>query len=345
VSIKPSAAAEIRALVAALSSDDEVKRESAIARLAIIGPRAVDRLIAAYAAADRQTRAAILRTAEAVADPRALTICLDALASGGDVALAGASALRSLLDSSNEPAATRALDALIETALGRSAERRVRMAAFDALQDTPATVRERVAEALRADADPGLKAVADHPLDLARGVWQDAVEGQLPEDPAPLREAISTRAASAPLGALQKLIDAVRIREAAPAPPARRDGWNEARGALHQALALRGSRVALYDLRETLARATGPLPPAFLAAAHVVGDNSCLEPLAAAWTAAGDPRWRHQLEAAFQAIVKREKISRRGTVMKRLAARFPEAAEGFSMTWRTTPRPKTRGRT
>ena len=38
------------------------------------------------------------------------------------------------------------------------------------------------------------------------------------------------------------------------------------RGALHQALALRGSRVALYDLRETIERPPAPLPSSFLAA-------------------------------------------------------------------------------
>jgi hypothetical protein len=166
-----------------------------------------------------------------------------------------------------------------------------------------------------------------------------------------LREAVKSRAAAA-LGALQKLVEAVRARESAAASGARSEGWRQVRGALHQTLALRGSRVAVYDLRETLAEAREPLPAPFLAAMHVVGDESCLESIAAAWTAADDggaspesaARWRHQLEAAFQAVVKREKISRRSAAWKRLATRFPAAARAFSTTSRTTPPPKTRAR-
>jgi hypothetical protein len=42
--IKASAAAEIRLLVDALNSTDDVQREAAVARLAVIGPRAIERL-------------------------------------------------------------------------------------------------------------------------------------------------------------------------------------------------------------------------------------------------------------------------------------------------------------
>jgi hypothetical protein len=99
------------------------------------------------------------------------------------------------------------------------------------------------------------------------------------------------------------------------------------RGSLHQALALRGSRVALYDLRESIATSGEAMPPSFLAALHVVGDDSCLEPLAAAWSAATDPHWQYQLAAAFQAIAKRERVSRRHAIAKRIAGRFPAATE------------------
>ncbi len=160
MSIKPSAATEIRTLIAALASDDEVKRESAVARLAIIGSRAVDRLIAAYATADRETRFVILRVSEAIADPRAIAISRDALTSGGDLAVAAISMLRPLLHSPVASAATQALDALVATALDQRVERRLRLAAFDALQEMPPAVRERVAEALRRDEDPGVQARA-----------------------------------------------------------------------------------------------------------------------------------------------------------------------------------------
>jgi hypothetical protein len=153
MAIRRSAAPEIRALVDSLSSPDPVRRESAIARLAIIGERAVDRLVAAYAAADRPTRIAILRAAEAIADPRVIPAAVDALRAGGDLAVGGAATLRALLDSPVESASSKALDALVATALDREADRHVRLAAFGALRDMPATVRDPVAHLLQQDPD------------------------------------------------------------------------------------------------------------------------------------------------------------------------------------------------
>jgi hypothetical protein len=156
-------------------------------------------------------------------------------------------------------------------------------------------------------------------------VWQDAIDGRLPEAPGALRDAFGSRAGSAPLNTLRALVDAVRSREREDAAHAVE--WLALRGALHQALALRGSRVALYDLRETIEACPPALPPSFLAAFHAIGDASCLEPIAAAWGAAGtDPdgeRWRHQLASAFRAIVAREKISKRHASMKRVATKWP----------------------
>ena len=118
------------------------------------------------------------------------------------------------------------------------------------------------------------------------------------------------------------------------------------RGAVHQALALRGSNVAVYDLRETVAGTDGPLPGGFMAALQAIGDESCLEPIAAAFSRApSDERWRHQLAVAFRAIVKREKTARSGNAIKRLAARWPEAAAVLNKPSRTTPRRKSPGRT
>ena len=123
------------------------------------------------------------------------------------------------------------------------------------------------------------------------------------------------------------MIDLVRVREGSIEAGPKRDAWRAARGALHQALALRGSRLAIYDLRETLDETREPLPVSFLAALHVVGDESCVEPLARAFARTpDDPRWRHQLGAAFRAIASREKVTRRHAAFKRIAARWPEAA-------------------
>ena len=108
----------------------------------------------------------------------------------------------------------------------------------------------------------------------------------------------------------------------------RKAAWRAVRGMLHQSLALRGSRVALYDLRETVEAASGPLPVTYLAALQVLGDASCLEPIAAAYSRAHekDAWWRHQLATAFQTVARRERISKRHAVMKRIQGRWPAAA-------------------
>jgi len=332
VPIKSSSSAEIRALVAALSSDDEVQREVAVARLSVIGGRAVDRLLEAYAQLeDRRAHVAILQTLEAIGDYRAAPLARQAIAEGGNIGIAAAGVLRALVTSRHGATATLALDTLIATTLDSNQDRRLRLAAFDALQDMPAKVRAPIAEALGRDSKNTLReiaALADKETARATAVWTDAIDGRLPESPADLREALNAEAGSAPLNQLRKLVDAVRTRERE-ASAQSRPGWLALRGALHQALALRGSRVALYDLRETVEAAGTPLPASFLAALHVVGDASCLEPLAVAWAATSDAntpetaRWRQQLEAALRAIVHREKLTKRNAAMKRVAARWP----------------------
>ncbi len=336
--IKASAATEIRALVAALAADDEVQRDSAIARLGIIGARAVDRLSDAYAnTTSRGMHLAILRTLEVIGDHRSAPLAQQAMAEGGDIAVAATGVLRALLTSSHAATATAALDTLIATALDVSRDRRLRLAAFDTLRELPPDVRARVAETLRNDAARGtndvadVMTIADGDAARAEAIWKDAVEGRLPEAPHELRDALATRGASASLNTLRALVDAVRARERAARDdrPAAAHEWLALRGALHQALALRGSRLALYDLRETIEDAPARLPPSFLAALHILGDVSCLDPLAAAWGSAEPDRtteglrWRQQLASAFRAITQREKITKRHAVMKRIAARWP----------------------
>jgi hypothetical protein len=307
-----------------------VRREAAIARLAIIGPRAVDALHKAYAgASSRDTKIAVLRALEPLADRRTIPIAAEAIRAGADLARTAVAALRALLDSSQEPASTESLDVLIASALDVTLDRHARLAAVDALQGMPAGVRARISDALRADPDATIKKRAGNlPQEAAAAdaVWQDALEGRLPDSPASLRDAAASRVASAALGSLQKLIDALSAREAVETSGPKVAEWRAIRGALHQALALRGSRVAVYDLREAIERARSPLPTSFLAALHVVGDQSCLEPLAAAFAAsAADPRWRVQVGAAFRAIARREKISQRHALAKRIAARWADA--------------------
>ena len=332
--IKASASSEIHTLVDALCGSDEVKREAAIARLAVIGARAVDRLVTTFSTtSDRSARVAILRALEPMGDHRALAVARPAIEEGGDVAIAAAAVLRSLLESPHRSAAATALDSLVAVALNERAERRVRVAALEALDQMPADVREKVAGALGSsagDTDRPRVRTADTSDVSEEALWKDALDGRLPDDPELLRQAVSTRAAKAPLGALQKLIDQVRRAESDTREPARTEHWRLVRGAIHQALALRGSRVAVYDLRESFAEDDSRLPASFLAAVQAVGDSSCLEPLAATMSrhaSRNDERWQHQVTTAFRAIAKREKITRRHAVMRRISARWPQTPD------------------
>jgi hypothetical protein len=66
----------------------------------------------------------------------------------------------------------------------------------------------------------------------------------------------------------------------------------------------------------------------FLAALHLVGDASCLEPLAAAYArgSGSDARWRHQVAETFRVISRREKVTRRHAAIKRIESRWPDGA-------------------
>jgi hypothetical protein len=318
MAIKASSTSDIQRLLAALDSTNDIDREAAIARLAIIGERAVVGLISGYERArDRRAREGVLRALESTCDPRALAIARDALGQGGEVALAAVGLLRGLLHSPQAATSAAALDSLMTVVLDTSREHRLRRAAAGAV-DSVAAVRDQVAAAL-AHMPGGAPDRSD-----TEATWQDAVNGRLPDDPAALRAAADAEAPGAPLSVLQKMIDGLREREHA-SPERLAHEWRGMRGALHQALALRGSRVALYDLRESLAETSDPLPPSFLAALHAVGDASCLDGIATACEASADPRWRAQLREAFHAIMRREHLTRRSAALKRLASKRPAA--------------------
>jgi hypothetical protein len=116
------------------------------------------------------------------------------------------------------------------------------------------------------------------------------------------------------------------------ARPDRRRDWLTVRGAVHHALATRGSRVAAYDLREAIETAESPLPADFVRAATVIGDASVLEALAGAFARAPQPDesgWRTALADAARQIVAREQLTRRHGAVKRLRARYGDAVAGL----------------
>ena len=325
--IRASATAEIRQLIAALGGEDEVGREAAIARLAVLGERAVEHLLQEFPTATGRTRMGMLRAFEAAGDPRALPVIRGALADGSAaVQVAAIGAVRAFLGSDRPDVARDALDAVVTVALDRGRTGIVRIAAYEALRDLPADVRTPIRDLLASDPDADVSAHVGAPRQ--EDTWRDAVAGRLPAQPASLKSALAAVRGSARLTDLQRLVDHLRAHEQREPDRARREEWRALRGAVHQALAARNSRLALYDLRDSVLDAER-LPVTFLAALEEIGDASCLEPLAAAYDASSrssDTWWREHVASAFRAIVQREGLTRRHAAVKRTFSRWPDAA-------------------
>jgi len=343
VVIRRSASSEIQQLVADLREDAPeaaVRRESAVARLRVIGPRAVGHILSALASHPPPSpggRVAMLRALDGQPDGRIVDVVLEALNDdAADVQRAAVGTARGLLDG---PRGSQVLDRLAGIALDPGRNPRVRAAATAALGGLPAHTTSPVLTRLRDDPDPAVReAAACGPSTAAThdplAALEAAADGRLPSDPQLLLYLVGDAAATAPASVLHRLVTALRKAEAAPgaAPtPLRLDRraseWRTVRGAVHAALARRESRVALYDLRETIEAAAESLPHGYLDAAGLVGDAECLEAIAHAYVRAPSPEqaaWRTALRAAAHAIVAREKLTRRHAVIKRLRGRFGE---------------------
>jgi hypothetical protein len=326
--IQRSAGPEIRQLIDALGGSDDTRREAAVARLAVIGPRAVEHLLQEFPDASGRARAGMLRALEALGDPRALATARGALQDGSAaVQTAAIGALRALLGAGKAAAERDAFDTLVAVALDRQRVAGVRLAAWDAIGEAGDDAREPVRRALAEDPDPEVRARADTTPASRVNVWHEATEGRLPGAPAALKAALAAHKSTARLTDLQRLVDRIRAREQQEADAHVREEWRAVRGALHQALAGRNSRLALYDLRDSLLAAER-LPVAFLAAMEEIGDATCLDTLAAAYdesSRSGDTWWREHLATAFRAIVHREGLTRRHAALKRVLTRWPDA--------------------
>src|SRR3954469_9203553 len=159
MSIKPSASADVRQLIQALGAGDDVACEAAIARLAVIGARAIDHLLQEFPLAPGRARGGMLRAFEASADPRTLPAARTALQdSSAFVQTAAIGAIRALLAASKPEAAREPLDALVAVAVDRSRIAAVRIAAFDALAEVAPDARDAVQSALASDPDPDVRA-------------------------------------------------------------------------------------------------------------------------------------------------------------------------------------------
>src|SRR5829696_3812168 len=196
--IRRSSSAEVRLLIEALEAADDVSWESAIARLAVIGSRAIEQLLEDFSSASGRARAGMLRVFESSADPRTLTASRSALQDPSAVVQAAAiGAVRALLSSSRPDTARDALDALVAIALDHERMAPLRLAAIEALRELPPDVRRPLETKLASDPDPQISGRVDAPPPAGEHVWGDAVEGRLPAAPDALKRvlaAVKTRA-------------------------------------------------------------------------------------------------------------------------------------------------------
>lgn len=323
-------------LIDDLSSADAARRESAAARLTIAGQAAVQPLRALVATdeAAADARVAALRTLAGIGGAHAAAADAAVATLAGPVdalALEGIDVLRTMLDErEDETAATTALEHLTRIALSAAAPVERRRAAIDALSGLPEPLLRPILEAVASDADPALAARGRATRRQQGATLADVLaDGQLPDPPAAMSALIDAAGSTVPVTDLRRVIELVRAREQREAEAGhddRRAAWRLIRGQVHRALGDRDSQVALYDLRETLEEAEAPVTVDFLAAAMKVGDENCLDGLAAQWVAAGTDRWlRDQLELAVRSIVNRKALTRADPVFVRLLGRLPAA--------------------
>jgi hypothetical protein len=330
VAIRTSASQEVKRLVGDLMSespDHATKRDAAIARLTVIGTRAVRQILDAIAAKPAPAHhASLLLALEAIPDPRAIDPVVQGLgAADAAVRLAAARSARGLLAL---PQGTTVLDRLTTLALDRAEPGDLRVAALEAISQLQARTVKPVLDRLKDDPTPEVKAalrrqgaVVEDPV----AELEEASDGWLPRDPHVVLQLVSRAGGEAPLSTLHRLVERVGSKETE-GRKARRREWLAVRGALHLALARRGSKVALYDVREAVEQATEPLPADFLDALVLVGDATALEPLAAAYVhaeaMADSEAWRRGLADAFRAIAAREKVTGRHSAIRRVRTRF-----------------------
>lgn len=323
-------------LIDALLEGDEIARETAAARLAIRGNAAVRGLIAALDAATPDGQVRILGLLERIGAPSALTPASRLLPHANpDVAVAAVHAVAVHVVSPQDRIATQAVDALTALALDTTRDEHVRAAALDALGPLEETVTAPLRARLASDPSPVVREKARgvvEPREEATGPtdWAQLIEqaaaAVLPGDPDTLRRHLSREAGRTPLTTLHRLIVTLREREATESDAERCTGWRLCRATAHQALASRGSRLAVYDLRETIEQLDRRVPVGFLAALTEIGDASCIDTLATAWTASDDRWFRQQLESAFRTIVTRERITKRHAAAKRMSSHWPDAS-------------------
>ena len=140
---------DIDRLIADLQSSESVRRDAAVARLRILGSRALPRLIDLVASHESAVvRALALDAIEGIDDVRVIDVAYDALRDGDiEVVIAALGVLRRWVA---EETGTRLLDAITAITVDRNLDARVRVAALAALSELP----EHLVRPIRDQAPP-----------------------------------------------------------------------------------------------------------------------------------------------------------------------------------------------
>ena len=360
--IVPSRSGRIQELLGRLASGRPAERDSAVAGLRLLGARVIEPLGPFLAGASPAARLAALEVLEAIEDHAALPRILD-LAQDADDAVArraieAASAradrravpvLEAIL-AGRGPASRRrdaalalarlqakgaveALDPLAARLLDEREDPGLRVAILEALQAlepplAPATLRPLL-KRLAASPEPDLAGRAaarpGPPGRTAAGrlVEQLVAPGQSPEAAARTIAAIARRGAPMIPELARALESLGPLRGRRPDAAAL-----HARAALHEALAALDSRVALYDLRETLEARPRAVMPALLRAASRIGDASVVPALARA--VADETALLDACAEALAAIVARERLRKTSAALRAVR---PEHRAAFALLW------------
>lgn len=367
--IVPSRSGRIQDLLGRLASGGPAERDSAVAGLTLLGVRVVEPLRAILPTANQAARLAALEVLDRIEDHAALAPLLDLVrdegepvaqrameAVGGRPDPRAAKALARVL-AGPAPASRRrgaalalvrmqaaglveALDPLAARLLDEREEAGLRVAILEALRAQeppllPATLRPLL-KRLAASADPQLAARArsttDAHVSLERLVDELVASGRSAEGVARTTAALAGRGAPA-IPALQKALERLG--------PVGRGGGDasslRARAAIHETLAALDSRVALYDLRETIATRPRAVMPTLIRAAGRVGDGSLVPVLARA--VAEDTALLDACAGALAAIVAREKLRKTSAACKSVR---PDDRGAFLLLWERAKAPRPR---